>query len=175
MASLEHTKNLIDIKTIEACIDQLVRSDTIRIFGIGSSMIVAKDAQQKFMRINKKCLVFEDWHLQYLDAKNMTKDDVGIIISYSGETEEMIRCAKEMKSNGATIISLTRYVESSISRIADLNLYVAADESTFRSGAMSSRISQLNIIDILYTGCANSNYEESVERIYKTHFKKGNK
>lgn len=175
IAALEHTKNLMDLKTIEACVSHLVRSDTIRLFGIGSSMIVAKDAQQKFMRINKKCLVFEDWHLQFLDASNMTKEDVGIIISYSGETEEMIKCAKKMKSNGATVISLTRYVESSISRIADHNLYVAADESTFRSGAMSSRISQLNVIDILYTACANHNYEESVDRIYKTHFEKGKK
>lgn len=173
ITALENTKNLFDVETLEACIDCLVESDTLHIFGIGSSLIVAKDAQQKFMRINKTCLVFDDWHLQYLDAKNMTSKDIGIIISYSGETEEMIKCAKVMKENNVTLISITRFVDSSISKLADYNLYVAAEESILRSGAMSSRISQLNIIDILYTGFTNRNYDESIDRIYKTHFKKG--
>lgn len=173
ITALENTKNLFDVETLEACIDCLVESDTLHIFGIGSSLIVAKDAQQKFMRINKTCLVFDDWHLQYLDAKNMTSNDIGIIISYSGETEEMIKCAKVMKENNVTVISITRFVDSSISKLADYNLYVPAEESILRSGAMSSRISQLNIIDILYTGFTNRNYDESLDRIYKTHFKKG--
>ena len=173
MTGLEHTKNLIDLNTMESCIDLLTAAEGIHVFGIGSSSIVAKDAQQKFMRIDKRCLVFEDWHLQHLNAKNMTPKDVGIIISYSGETDEMIKCAEVMKENGCEVISITRYVDSSISRLSTHNLYVAADESILRSGAISSRISQLNIIDILYTGVANRNYEASIDRIYKTHFKKG--
>jgi len=173
IVSLENTKNLIDLNTIEACVDHIVASKSLSIFGIGSSLIVAKDAQQKFMRINKRSAVYEDWHMQYLEANNMTKGDVGIIISYSGETDEMVKCAKVMKMNGATVISITRYVESKITRLADHNIYVSADECTFRSGAMASRISQLNIIDILYTACANRNYERSLERIHITHIKKG--
>ncbi len=58
-------------------------------------------------------------------------------------------------------------------KLADHNIFVAANESTLRSGAMSSRISQLNIIDILYTACANKNYDESIRRIQATYMKKG--
>lgn len=170
--SLENTKNLIDLKTMEACVDLILNANQLSIFGIGSSLIVAKDAQQKFMRINRRCSVFEDWHVQYLEASNMTKGDVGMIISYSGETDEMVRCTKLMKDKGTTVISITRYVTSRISKLADYNIYVSADESTFRSGAMASRISQLNIIDILFTACANKNYEASLERIRATHIRK---
>lgn len=171
--SLEETKKLISLSTMKQCVKFISNCKSISFFGIGSSLIVARDAQQKFMRIKRQCFVYDDWHLQLLQAKNMTPEDIGIIISYSGETEEMIKCAKEIKMSGAKLISITRYGESTITKITDHNLYVAANESTFRSGAMSSRISQLNIIDILYTACANQNYEESLERIRKTHFKKG--
>jgi DNA-binding MurR/RpiR family transcriptional regulator len=37
---------------------------------------------------------------------------------------------------------------------------------------MSSRISQLNIIDILYTAYANSEYDYAMAELKKTHIKK---
>ena len=37
---------------------------------------------------------------------------------------------------------------------------------------MSSRISQLNIIDILYTAFANREYEYCLEQLSKTHIRK---
>lgn len=114
------------------------------------------------------------WHTQLLTARNMRAGDVGIILSYSGQTHEMVSCAKAMRANGVKIISITRYGRSPVADLSDFNLYVSATEAIFRSGAMSSRISQLNIIDILYTGYLNTQYENAVEQIAKTHIKKGN-
>lgn len=173
--SLEDTKNLIDYEVINKCIELIYKCENLCLFGIGSSLIVAKDAQQKFMRLNKHCTVNEDWHLQLLTARNMTSKDLAIIISYSGETAEMIECAKVMKESGVNIISITKYGNSPIVSLADFNIFVAAHESTIRSGAMSSRISQLNIIDILYTGYANGQFDKSIEQITKTHIRKGSK
>ncbi len=170
--SLEDSKNIIDIDTLGKCLNLLKNSKSICLFGIGSSLNVAKDAQQKFMRLNKNCKLNEDWHLQLLTARNMSNNDIGIIISYSGQTIEMIECAKAMKENYVKIISITKYGLSPIVELSDYNLFVAAHESTFRSGAMSSRISQLNIIDILYTCFANTEYEKSLELIAKTHIRK---
>lgn len=170
--SLEDTKNIIDIEIIDKCIELLTKCENISIFGIGSSLIVAKDAQQKFMRLNRNCTVSEDWHLQLLTARNMSPKDIGIIISYSGQTIEMIECAKAMKENHVTIISITKYGTSPVVELSDYNIFVAANESTFRSGAMSSRISQLNVIDILYSLYASTQYEKSLEQISKTHIRK---
>jgi len=41
-------------------------------------------------------------------------------------------------------------------------LNVMASEELYRSGAMSSRIAQLNMIDILYTACINRNISQNV-------------
>lgn len=172
--SLEETKNLLDLQVIKECIHLLYNCDNIALFGIGSSLLVAKDAQLKFMRLDKRCTVNDDWHVQLLTARNMRAEDVGIILSYSGQTEEMVECAKAMKFNGVKIISITKYGRSPIVDICDYNIFVSSSESTFRSGAMSSRISQLNIIDILYTGYLNAQFDKSLKQIAKTHIQKGN-
>ena len=127
----------------------------------------------KFLRINKCCYLGEDWQLQLLYAKNLSKDDLGIIISYSGLTEEMITCAKIIKAKGAALIAITRFADSQLARLADYNLYVAASEFLIRSGAMSSRISQLNVVDILYTMYLNQHYEETAIQVKKTYMPKG--
>ncbi len=77
-----------------------------------------------------------------------------------------------LNENGTPTIAITQCTESPVSRLADINLYTAANESLFRSGAMSSRMSQLNIVDILYTALANENYEQSLQQLAKTHIHK---
>ncbi|SFC49607.1 transcriptional regulator, RpiR family [Alkalibacterium subtropicum] len=170
--SLEETEKLIDTETIKTCVDKLFECEKLTIFGMGASLIVAKDAQLKFTRINKMSYVSEDWHTQLLMAKNMSEKDVALVISYSGQTEEMITCTEVAKENGATIISITKTDESPINRLADYAIYVASNEFSFRSGAMSSRIAQLNIIDILFTSYINKMYEETIEILEKTQIKK---
>ena len=103
---------------------------------------------------------------------NIKKEDVAIVISYSGLTEEVLRCATQVKQKGAPMIAITRFEDSPLSRMADYNLSVAATEFIFRSGAMSSRIAQLNIIDILYTGFLNRQYESSLTQFQRTHIDK---
>ncbi|WP_017470893.1 MurR/RpiR family transcriptional regulator [Amphibacillus jilinensis] len=170
--SLEETTNLLDFDVIKHCVEMIYDCEKLVLFGIGASLIVAKDAQLKFTRINKMAYVSEDWHTQLLMARNMTPNDLGIVISYSGQTQEMIECAKTVKRNKAELISITKYGQAPIMDIADHNLFVAANEYAFRSGAMSSRISQLNLVDILYTCYVNMQYEKSIEILEKTQIRK---
>ena len=170
--SMEETKELLDVQVLRACVDMVKKARVIYLFGLGASLCAAKDAYLKFLRLNKLCIINEDWHSQLLHAHNATKDDLAIVISYSGATVEIIECMKIMKESGTPIIAITRCVQSPVSELADQKLYTAANESLFRSGAMSSRMSQLNIIDILYTALANDEYEESLNQLSKTHIRK---
>lgn len=47
--------------------------------------------------------------------------------------------------------------------MADCCLYVMATEELFRSGAMSSRISQLNMVDILYTAYLSRDFNPELQ------------
>lgn len=170
--SLEETRNLIDVEKVKKCVELLCSCNNIMIFGMGASLCVAKDAYLKFLRVNKSCFVVEDWHSQYIQAQNSTTRDVGIFISYSGETKEMIQCLKQINANNTPSILITRFASSTMASLATHVLYTSANESLFRSGATSSRIAQLNMIDILYTAYATANYDQCVSRLNITHIEK---
>lgn len=170
--SLEETKALMDVSVLKACVEMIQKAKVVYLFGMGASLCAAKDMYLKFLRLNKMCIINEDWHSQLLQARNSTPEDVALVISYSGVTVEIIECMKALKDNGTPIIAITRCVQSPVSDMADQKLYTAANESLFRSGAMSSRLSQLNVIDILYTALANAKYDETLNQLSKTHIDK---
>ena len=152
--SLEDTKNLIDTDTLQTCVSLLKECRTVLLFGLGASLGAARDLNLM------------------LQAKNASKEDLAIVVSYSGETVEVIECMKALREKGTPIIAITRRVSSPVVELSDFRLYTTDNEATFRSGAMSSRISQLNIIDILFTAFANSEYEYCIDQLSKTHFVK---
>ncbi|MFR3729729.1 MurR/RpiR family transcriptional regulator [Lacrimispora sp.] len=170
--SLETTRKLLEPKVITECVKLLETSRSVALFGLGTSLLVARDLYLKLLRADVICNVCDDWHAQFLTAKNLKKDDLAIVISYSGLTKEMLTCTKEAKANGARVIAITRAVESRLAAEADYVLPVAATELIHRSGAMSSRISQLNVVDVLFTAYVNRNYEFCMSQFGRTHIQK---
>jgi DNA-binding MurR/RpiR family transcriptional regulator len=126
------------------------------------------DAQQKFMRINKFCTAYADSHLQMTAAANSSSGDVAIGISWSGETIDTIEASKLAKKNGATLIAVTKYGKSHLAEIADINLMLAAPESLIRSGALSSRTTQMNMIDIIYSCILSQDYNNFKKYLEQT-------
>ena len=168
--SLLDTQRLLLLDELEQCVELIANARTVLLFGIGSSLCVAKDTYLKFLRLDKPCVVNEDSHSQLLQARNATAQDVGIVFSYSGQTMEMIQCIKEMKAGGAPVIAVTCHTE--VAQLGRPACRRAANESLFRNGAMSSRLSQLNVMDILYTAYASRNHEDTMRRLTKTHIYK---
>ena len=173
--SLEETRDLLDVSILRAGAEVLRRARVIYLFGLGASLCAAKDAYLKFLRLNKLCVINEDWHSQLVQSCNATDQDAALVFSYSGVTAEVIECMRNLKRNGTPIIAITRCVSSPVSDLADYRLYTAANESLFRSGAMSSRMSQLNVVDILFTILANADYERSLTQLSRTHIEKSEK
>ncbi len=172
IASLENSRMLIEPEVIRRSVDLICASSTVLLFGMGASFLVAQDAYQKFIRVGKRCALSEDIHCQYVHARNAGPSDVAIIISYTGYTEEILRCARDLRRQGTPIVAITRFEPSPLSQMSDCNLYVVAMEETFRSGAMSSRIAQLNMIDILFTAYFNRSYDLSIRHFEKTQISK---
>lgn len=170
--SLEETLYLLDSEVMEKCIDLLLSSQRILLFGIGSSQFVARDFYLKLLRLDRASIINEDVHSQLLQAKNSSSRDVAVIYSYSGETREVLEYLEYCIKNQTPVIAITRYSQSALSKKATYCLYTSASEPLFRNGAMSSRLSQLNINDILYSGIINKTYDESIKQLILTHIKK---
>ncbi len=160
MQALENTRTLLDPEEMRRAADAVCAAKRIDFYGVGTSGTVALDAHNKFLRINKHCMSSTDPHIQVLSATSLTAGDVAVLISYTGETLDMIELMRMIKETGATVITLTRYGKNTLSAQSDIRLYTATAESMIRSGPMSSRISQLAVIDILYTAVCSRQYEE---------------
>ena len=160
ISSLSLTVRLLDPVSVEAVISLMASPSCIALFGAGASLLVAKDLQLKLLRIGLPCLCCDDLHSQRVYAQNTTSSDLAIVISYSGTTPEIVGCARTAKNNGTKVVAITcGAFDSPLARISDYVLGVAATELLVRSGAMSSRIAQLNVVDVLFASYVASNYE----------------
>ena len=130
---------------------------------------MAKDLQQKFERINKKTFLYEDLHMQLVSSTNIDEGDIAIMISYSGLTKEIIDMAKNIKQRNGIIISITKYGSSKLISLSDYTLFVPKLENPLRTGASSSRVSQLCIVDILYNSYLSLEKEKSMDKIIYTN------
>lgn len=162
--SLEDTKNLIDTDTLQVCVELVRGARTVLLFGLGESLSAVQDLNLKLLRINKSCVVNDDWRAQLLQARNAGSNDLGIVVSGSGETAEVIECMKALRERGTPIVAITRQVSSPVASLADYRLYSADGEAVVNGGAISSRMSQLNLIDILFTAFANSEHEYGLDQ-----------
>lgn len=169
IASLDDTRNLLNLEVLQKCTDLFIQAESITFLGVGASLLVAKDAYLKFMRIKKRCQVYEDQDTQMVIARNMSPAELGVVISYSGKTKAVVEFANILKENSVPIIAITGFAESPLTRIADYNLYVSATEYHFKSGKLASRISQLSIIDVLYLSYIQKTREESTDALQNTY------
>ena len=87
---------------------------------MGNSALVAQDAQNKLFRINKNCFSPFDYHTQLLHVPTLSKGDLAILISYSGESLDILSLIPIIKEKGATTLAITRFGGNSLSRQSDI-------------------------------------------------------
>lgn len=163
------TSDLIKEDELEKAIEILINAKCIYIFGVGVSGLVGLDFYYKLSRIGKRCVYHNDAHLQVTSSVLIEKDDVALVISYSGETREVILCAENIKKNNVKLISITKAsIDNKLSNISDITLNVPYVEKSLREGAISSRISQLAIIDMLFIGMAKNNLNDIEDKLVIT-------
>jgi DNA-binding MurR/RpiR family transcriptional regulator len=166
--AIDSTISLLDVDSINDAVEALSNAKKIDFYGVAASGIVAYDAMQKFLRINIPCTAYQDTHIQLTSAANLKKGDVAFGISYSGCTKEIVEAIKVAKEAGATTISLSKFGQFPLVKMADINLFVSSEEAMFRSAAIASRIAQLSVIDMLFILVARKKYNNVVNYLENT-------
>ncbi|USK77030.1 MurR/RpiR family transcriptional regulator [Peribacillus frigoritolerans] len=167
--TIRDTSEIIDHDNLKHAITLMLHAKTVHFCGVGASNIVAADAQQKLLRINKGATAFTDMHLVATLIANADENDIVFAISFSGETPEVVNILKLAKERGVKTIGLTHYGQTTVSSLCDATLFTSySKEAPFRSAATSSRLAQLYMIDILFLGMASEQYEETVQYIDNT-------
>ncbi len=163
--SLENTLRILDYEQLRLAIEAIGQAKHIELFGVGASGIIAQDAELKFRRIALPVHASIDSHYQIISASVLTEADAVIAFSYHGETRDIIDAARLSQERGAKVISVTKYADNTLSRLSNINLRVASNETLFRLGAMTSRLAMLGVVDILFTCVASERYD-SIEKVF---------
>jgi len=167
--TLRETAEILRTEELEKAVKVLAEAENVHFFGVGASAIIAQDAQQKWLRIDRNAFAFSDVHMAATLVANTKPGDVVCGISFSGQTAEVVNIMELAKSKGATTVSLTKYGSSPVTDVADIRLYTSATkEATFRSGATSSRLAQLHVVDILFMSLASMQYNETITHLDDT-------
>jgi DNA-binding MurR/RpiR family transcriptional regulator len=129
---------------------------------------VALDLQQKLQRIGKPAFAWPDPHMAITSAALLGPADVAVALSHTGTTADTIDAMREAGSHGARTVAITNFPRSAIAAAADDVLLTAARETAFRSGAMTSRIAQLTVVDCLFVVLAQHDLPASTQALERT-------
>jgi DNA-binding MurR/RpiR family transcriptional regulator len=155
--------------SLSAVVDVIVKAHRVDIYGVGASAFVAMDLQQKLHRIGHVVYAWPDPHSAVTSAALLGPQSVAIGISHTGATGDTIASLAEARRHRAVTVAITNFPASPIAAVADHVLTTAARETTFRSGAMASRIAALTVVDCLFVAVAQRNYRQTMRALERTY------
>ncbi|ELQ6123938.1 MurR/RpiR family transcriptional regulator [Cronobacter dublinensis] len=105
---------------LEEAVDIILESERIIFVGAGTSGALAKYGARFFSNVGKFSNHIDD---PYFPVTNdMAKNALAIVLSVSGETEEILRFASQFSLHRCKVLSVTSHENSSLAKLADFNL-----------------------------------------------------
>ncbi|OGN61374.1 MAG: hypothetical protein A3F40_00020 [Chlamydiae bacterium RIFCSPHIGHO2_12_FULL_27_8] len=144
-------------------IDFLNRFKNIKLIACGTSYHASLLASYLFEDISKiETRAYIGSEMRFQNILNI-KESLIIAISQSGETADTILPVKELKKNGATVLSIINKSNSTLSRESDYSLYLKAgpEFSVCSTKAFTSQISLLLLLAIHFEKLKNNNKSNS--------------
>lgn len=166
---VETTNAALSDDEIMAAVALIDEAESIFVFGIGASSMVAQDIFQKFSRIGKQVFFIQDAHLFVSSLSISDRKTIFIGISMKGETKEVIELARVVKGMKIPIIAITSREESTLGQMSDYILHsVSGEDYQMRTAATMSLMAQLYVVDILFYMFVSEHFTESYDKLEKT-------
>jgi RpiR family carbohydrate utilization transcriptional regulator len=156
--------NYAELKDV---VEAMNAASILSVFSTGISALAALDFQVKMVRMGKQINVEQNLSLLPGYAFSATNKTVGIFISQSGESTEIVDCARVFRPRGSLSIALTANEGSSLARACDVLISSnVSEDDTFsvKIESFASFYAVHFILDCLYCWLYRSNYEQNIER-----------
>ncbi len=148
--ALKKLKNSIDksfedaVRTINKCKSKVI------ICGVGKSGIIASKISATLSSVGTPSFCISANDCSHGDLGKITKQDILILISYSGNTDELKNIIKFAKSNKIILIGIVSNKKSFLYKSSDIKILIPeVQESGFGIVPTSSTTSQLALGDAL--------------------------
>ena len=127
-AAIKDLKGTLNKSFIEACEACGNCKGKIIVMGLGKSGHIADKIAATFASTGTPAFFIHPSEAIHGDLGMIDKEDIVLILSYSGETEEIVSLIPIIKNMGITIIALTGNKKSKLSNEATINLNVEVKE-----------------------------------------------
>jgi DNA-binding MurR/RpiR family transcriptional regulator len=139
----ERTQNEKFTQKLEEAASIVAEADTVIFIGIGSSGILAEYGARYFSSLGKFSMYIKD---PFMPIHANLNNSITIALSVSGEGNYTISHIHQLKEKGSKILSITNNRQSTIAKLADVNIsYYVAEEFV----AHSNVTTQIPVIYIL--------------------------
>lgn len=167
--SIQDTADKLQTKDLERAVQLLEKSTRIVIFGLSPNNYLASVFRRKMMSIGKTVEIAQAGEFG-LTANSMDKEDLALIISYSGNApeSETLRILPILQKKKVALIGLTKEADNYVRQTIETCFTICTRESYFKKiGNFSTEESILFILNTLYAAYFKSNYWKNYS--YRLH------
>ncbi|MGE5574473.1 MAG: MurR/RpiR family transcriptional regulator [Bacteroidota bacterium] len=168
LRAINETLKVLDPTALKETITLILRARRIQFCGVGTSGLTALEAKARFLRIGVCSEAYLDAHFAAMLAATLGADDVAVGFSHTGSTKDTVHCLAVAKEAGAHTVCITNHPKSPITEVAEITLLTSSPETPLGSGAFRSKMAQLLVLDILFTGVAMRTPESALQATEKT-------
>jgi DNA-binding MurR/RpiR family transcriptional regulator len=147
---VEQALQHLDLAAVARAADLISAAGRIVVGGVGGSGTVASELQQRLYRIGIPVWMWSDTHVAMTGTALLAKDDVLVVFSHSGQTQEMCDLLAEARRREAATVAITNSARSAVGYRADLVLATEVPQLGFHTEAILARHAQLAVVDLLY-------------------------
>lgn len=150
LEEISETFNNLNSNEIKEILELISKAKIVEFAAMGNTIPIALTGAYKFNQIGISSFTSTIWESQMSFSKSLTRDDVLIAISDSGESKKLLRIAEIAKSSGAKIISIIGKKNSSLEKYSDYMIQTFSREVIFHDWISFTRVSAMSIIDFLF-------------------------
>lgn len=122
-------------------------SQRIILIGIGTSGILAQYGARFFSNVGRFSLYVDDPYLPIL--QDLSEDTVTIALSESGNTQQTINLAMQLKERGSLLLSITNHPGSTLDRISDYSITYHVPEILVNHTNITTQVPVVYILETL--------------------------
>ena len=169
--TIDDTLSLIDNDVLLRATNILKKSKIIYVCSSGVQSELASVFRDKMAKIGKIVVIDNKLDDMFYAACYAGENCCFLMISYSGETEMLLRVAKKVNEKNIPSIAITSFGKNTLSSLIDCCINLSTREKLITNlGSFGINISTMFLLDILYANCFNLNYEGNIENKLKYSF-----
>lgn len=163
--ALSRSWETLDRNEYEKAVESLQRARAVYIFAHSINHSTALDLSYNLMKLGFLSYVYSDSLMQVVASSIVDRRDVVIGISQYGSNRDIMEALSIAQQRQATTIGLTTKKNSPIYQLAEISLSTGSRDIVFHGEPLTSRMSLMYIVDILFLGVASKLGEQSMDTL----------